>query len=88
MWSFGNDSAKNLTVFDSDNSSSGHTHNHKSNLILHEGPTFGINGSFGSAEKKLSINFSEAKTKFSLSLHYNSDNYLFVDGQESLHLKI
>ena len=48
--------------------------------MLSEGPTFGINGSFGSAEKKFSINFSKANTKFCLILHYNADNsYLFVN---------
>ena len=49
-------------------------------LVLGEGPTFVINGSFGSSEKKFSINFSKANTKFCLSLHYNSDNsYSFVN---------
>ena len=33
--------------------------------------------------KKISINFSKAKTKFCLSLHYNGTNsYLFVDKAE------
>ena len=33
--------------------------------------------------KKFDINFSKAKTKFCLSLHYNDDNsYLFVNGKE------
>ena len=51
--------------------------------MLGEGPTFGINGRFGSAEKKLSINFNKANTKFCLSLHYNGDNsYLFVNEKE------
>ena len=41
-----------------------------------------INGSFGSAEKKFSINFSKANTKVCLSLHYNADNsYLFFNGK-------
>ena len=32
--------------------------------------------------KKFSINFTEANTKFSLSLHHNSDDsYLFVNGK-------
>ena len=38
-------------------------------LILGEGDTFGINGSFGAPEKKFSINFSKANTKVGLSLH-------------------
>ena len=34
-------------------------------------------------EKKIDINFSEAKTKFCLILHYNRDNsYLFVNRKE------
>ena len=54
-------------------------------LILSEGPTFGIigiNGSFGSPEKKVNINFTKANTKFCLSLHYHADNsYLFLNGK-------
>ena len=35
-----------------------------------------------------SINFSKAKTKFCLSLHYNADNsYLFVNGKEIFKFK-
>ena len=34
-------------------------------------------------QKKNNINFSKAKTKFCLCLHYNSDDsYLFVNGNE------
>ena len=51
-WSFGNDYARNVIIFGVNNSSSFHSDNHKNNfLILGEGPTFGINGSFGSPEK-------------------------------------
>ena len=73
-WSFSNDSAANVIIFGVDNSSSSHADNHKNNfLVLGEGPTF------GSAEKKFSINFSKASTKFCLRLHYNTDNsHLFV----------
>ena len=53
-----------------------------------EEPTYGINGSFGSPEKKFSIDFSKAKTKFCLSLHKNHDNsYLFVNGKEIFKFK-
>ena len=50
-------------------------------LVPREGSTcIGINGSFGSPEKKFSINFIKANTKFYYSLHYNTDNsYLFVN---------
>ena len=46
--------------------------------MLGEGSTFGVNERFGSAEKKFSINFSKANTKFCLSLHHNSNNSYFV----------
>ena len=54
-----------------------------------EGPTFGINGKFGSPDKKkFSINFSQGNTKFCLGLHYNTDNnYLFVNGKEIFKFK-
>ena len=41
-----------VIIFDVDNSSSSHADNLKINfLMLHEGDTFGINGSFGAPEK-------------------------------------
>ena len=52
---------------------------------LGEGYTFGINGSFDTPEKKFTINFGKAKTKFFLSLHHSGDNtYLFVNGKKSI----
>ena len=73
-WSFDNDSARNVIIFSVDNSSSSHADNRKNNfLVPGEGATFGINGSFGSAEKTFIINFSKANTKFS---------YFFHDGKE------
>ena len=34
-------------------------------------------------DKKITINFTKANTKFCLCLHYNADNnYLFVNGKE------
>ena len=72
-WIFEN-SARNA-MFHVENSSSSHADNHKNNLlVLGEGPTFGSSGSLGSAEKKVSINFSKANTKFCLSLHYNAND--------------
>ena len=57
--------------------------------MLGEVPTLRINGSLGSPEKKISINFSKSNTKFCLSLHYNADNsYLFVNGKEIFKFKI
>ena len=58
-WSFGNDIARNVIIFSVDNSSSSNDDNRKNNfLVLGKGPTFRINGRFGSHEKKFSINFS------------------------------
>ena len=51
---FNNDTARNVTLFGVDKSSSSHIDNPKNNcLVLGEGPTEGINGSAGRAEKKL-----------------------------------
>ena len=63
--------------------------NYKNNfLVLRDDPTFGINGSFVSPEKKFSIDFSKSNTKFCLILHYNADNsYLLVNGKEILKFK-
>ena len=83
-WSFGNDFDKNVIIFCVDNSSSSHADNHKNNFsMLGEGPTYDINGSFGGAKKKFSINFTKAKKKICFSLHYSHDNdYLFVNRKE------
>ena len=81
-WSFGNDFARYVIIFGVDNHSSSHLGNLKNNvLVLGEGPTYGINGSFDSPEKR--------KAKFCLSLHYNANNsYLFVNGKKILYLKL
>ena len=83
LCSFDNDIGRNTVIFGVGNSSS-HANNRKINfLVVGEGPTFAINGRFGSPEKKFSINFSKANTKFCFSLHYNGDNsYLFANGKE------
>ena len=88
-WSFDNDFVRNVIIFGADNTSSSYSDNLKNNLlILGEGPTYGINGSFGSPEKEFSINFTKANTRFCLSLHYNADNsYLFVNEKETVKFK-
>ena len=44
---------------------------------------FGVNRRFGSPEENFSLNFSRAKTRFSLSQHDNADNsHFFVIGKE------
>ena len=80
-WNFCGNFAWNVVIFGVDNSSSSFADKCKNNfLVLLEGPTYGINGSFGSPEKMFNINFSKARTKFCLRLHYNDDNiYLFVN---------
>ena len=40
-------------------------------LILGKGPTQGLDDTMLTPEKEYTINFSEQKTKFCLSLHYN-----------------
>ena len=81
--SLGNNFARNVVTFVVDNSSSSHSDNRKNIfLVLGEGPNYVINGSFGSPEKKFSINFSKTSIKFLLTLHYNGDNSsLFVYGK-------
>ena len=52
-WSFGNDYARNITIFGVDTSLLSHADNLENNfLVPGEGDTFGINGSFGAPEKK------------------------------------
>ena len=83
QWSFDNGTARNVIIFGVNSSSLSHSGNHKNILlILGEVPTFGINGSFGSPEKKFNINFTAVNTKLCLSFHYNADNrYLFLNGK-------
>ena len=63
---------------------SSHTDNTKDKvLVLRKGLISDLNGSFGSLEKKISIDFSKARKKICLILHYNGDNsYLLVNGKE------
>ena len=91
-WSFvffGNNFLRNVVIFGVCNSSSSHSDNCKNKiLILDECPISDIKGSFGSAERKFSINFTKANTKFWLILHYYGDNsYLFVNGKETYKIK-
>ena len=82
-WSLGNYSTRNIVTFWVDNSASSHAGNLKNEfLILGEGPTFVINESFSTSEKKFGINVIKAKRKFCLSFHYDADNsYLFTNGK-------
>ena len=74
-WNFCNDITRNVVIFDVDNSSSSHADSYNNNfVVLGEGPTYGITGGFSSQEKKIIINFSKARAKFCLTLHYNGDS--------------
>ena len=70
-------------------SSSVHVDNKKKDiLILGEGPTQRLDDTTLIVEKKYSINFTESRKEFCLSLHYNgADSYLFVNGTEFINLK-
>ena len=89
-WSFYNDLDRNVIIFDVDNTLSSHSDNRKNNfLVLGDGPTYAINGSFGSSERKFKINFFKVNTKFCLSFHYNFQySYFFFNGKKSLNLKL
>ena len=66
-------------------SSSVHVDNKNKNIfILGEGPTvLRIRRYYIDYREKYSINFTESRKKFCLSLHYNGANsYLFVNGVE------
>ena len=69
--SFGNDFARNVIIFDIDNSSSSHTDNRKNNfLVLGAGPIRDINDSTGSTEKKLvSILVKQTQILLKFTLH-------------------
>ena len=72
--SFDNGFARNVVIFGVDNSSSSHSKGSKNNISVQgEGPTNGINRSFGLPEKKLSINFDKSSTNVCLGFYYNVD---------------
>ena len=57
-------------------------------MVVDLGPTYWINRSFGEPEKKFSLNFIKANTKFCLGLHYNDhESCLFVSGKEIITFK-
>ena len=70
-------------------SSSVHFYNKgKDILILGKGPTQGLGEHSLTAEQMYSVNFSDHKGKYCLSLDYNGTNsYLFVNGIEIIKFK-
>ena len=88
-WSFNIDTAGNVIIFGADNSSWSPSDNRKNSfLVLGEGPTLGIKGSFYSSWKTCSKVFRKANTNFSSCLHYNTDNSYFFMEKKSLNLKL
>ena len=84
-WSCCNGTSRNVIAFGVDSSTSSHAENCKTNfLILDFGPTFGINGSFGSPEQKSCIHFTKANPAFCWSLHYNTDNSYLLDNEKEI----
>ena len=63
MRSLGNDAAKNVVVFATDNSLSAPSDSKNNILILGEDPTSDIDSSFGSQEKKRLVLVSVKQTK-------------------------
>ena len=62
-WSFNDEFARNVKIFEADNSSSFHTKIfHMIFRVLGKRDSFGINGSFVAPEK-MNINFSKVKTE-------------------------
>ena len=70
-------------------SSSVHVDNKgKDILILGKGPTQGLGEHSLTAEKMYSLNFTDHREKYCMSLHYNGANsYLFVNGTEIIKFK-
>ena len=70
-------------------SSSVHVDNKgKDILILGKGPTQGLGEHLLTAEKRYSVNITDHRKKYCLSLHYNEVNsYLFINGTEVIKFK-
>ena len=83
---------RNIIIFGVGNSSSSHTDTCKNNfLVLGGGPTDDINDNIGAEEKKFSIKFSKAMTKFGwvyLSVAIIVSGFLTKNKSISLKLKI
>ena len=80
---------KKQTIFGVGMSSTVHIDNkNKDILILHEGPTQGLDNITFKAEATYPIDFTESEKRFVLSLHYNGSNsLLFVNATKIYQLK-
>ena len=77
---------KNVIVFRYDNSSSAHVDNKKKDiLVLSEGPKQRLDNTKITTAAIYSINFTEPRKRFLLSLHYNESNsLLFVNATKKI----
>ena len=89
IYSVGNGFGRNVIIFGIDMSSSVHIGNKKKDiLILGKGPTQGLDKHSLTAEKMYSVNPTDHRVKYCLSLDYNGANsYLFVNGTEIIKFK-
>ena len=83
LWTFDNDTARNVIILGVDNSSSFHAEKLENKfLALGEGATFGINGGFGPLEKKVIafIAFHDLHFFFDIPFHTSTSffNYRLV----------
>ena len=80
---------KNVIIFVVVNSSSVHVYNKKKDiLVLGGGSTEGLYDTTITAEARYSINFTESRKIFVLSLHYNGSNsFLFVNAKKFINSK-
>ena len=77
--------ARNVLLFGADMSFSVHVTNRASNIyVMGSGLTQGIHDTTLYAEKNFYRNFTDLGKEFMLSLHYNDDSYLFVNGRQEL----
>ena len=90
LFSIGNiNNGRNAATFGVHEDSVIHSNNKANNIfIMGDGFIKGINDTTLHAEKMYSQNFTQATTKFVLSLHYNgNESYLFVNGKQELKFK-
>ena len=84
IYSFGNGFGRNVIIFEVDMSSSVHINNKGKNILIHgKDPTRGLGEHSLNAEKMYSVNLTDHRTKYCVSLDYNgANNYLFGNGTE------
>ena len=80
---------KNVNIFSVDNSSSAHTDNRKTNiLVCGEGATDKLDDTTITAGAKYSVNVTNSSKKICLRLHYNAANSsLYANGAGFYHFK-